>query len=59
MEFNFSTSTMFKCDQEGFGIINGNISRNSLGNISIVLDTIGNLSAKVYSLLFYLVFIKK
>jgi hypothetical protein len=47
MEFNFITSTMFKCDQDGFGIINGNLARNSLGNISIVLDTIGNLSAKV------------
>jgi hypothetical protein len=48
MEFSFNTSALFKCDNNDIGIVDGSqYNKNSNLNISTVLDTIGELSAKV------------
>jgi hypothetical protein len=48
MEFNFYTSTLFKCNYDGIGILDGTqLNRNSNQNFTTVLDTMGDLSAKV------------
>lgn len=48
MEFSFNTSALLNCNSDDIGIIDGNqYNKNSNQNISIVLDTMGELSAKV------------
>ena len=48
MELYFNTTALLNCNSDDIGIIEGNqYNKNSNQNISTVLDTIGELSAKV------------